>query len=48
MTLISVVIPVLNECSIIKELINRVKLNVEKITNDYKIVIVDDGSTDST
>ena len=48
MTLISVVIPVLNESSIIKELVNRVKFNVEKITNDYEIVIVDDGSTDST
>jgi dolichol-phosphate mannosyltransferase len=48
MTLISVVIPVFNECLVIEELVSRVKLNVEKLTSDYEIVIVDDGSTDST
>jgi glycosyltransferase involved in cell wall biosynthesis len=48
MTHISIVIPVLNESSIIFELIRRVKLNVENINNDYEIIIVDDGSTDNT
>ena len=45
---ISVVIPVLNEESLIQELITRVKLNVSKITDDYEIIIVDDGSKDGT
>jgi dolichol-phosphate mannosyltransferase len=48
MTHLSVVIPVLNEESLIQELINRVTLNCEKITTDYEVVIVDDGSTDNT
>jgi glycosyltransferase involved in cell wall biosynthesis len=48
MTKISVVIPVYNEDSLIEELVNRVKANVEKITKDYEILIVDDGSIDST
>jgi dolichol-phosphate mannosyltransferase len=45
---ISVVIPVLNEESLIQELITRVILNVSKITDDYEIIIVDDGSKDGT
>jgi dolichol-phosphate mannosyltransferase len=45
---ISVVIPVLNEESLIQELITRVKLNVCKITNNYEIIVVDDGSIDRT
>ena len=45
---ISVVIPVYNEESIIHELVRRVSLNVEKITRDYEILLVDDGSKDST
>ena len=48
MTHLSVVIPVFNENSLINELIRRVKLNVEKITQDYEIILVDDGSSDST
>jgi dolichol-phosphate mannosyltransferase len=48
MTKLSVVIPVLNEETLVQELINRVILNCEKITNDYEIIIVDDGSTDAT
>ena len=48
MTHLSVVIPVLNEESLIQELIDRVTLNCEKITTDYEVVIVDDGSTDNT
>lgn len=48
MTHLSVVIPVLNEESLIQELIYRVTLNCEKITTEYEIVIVDDGSIDNT
>ena len=48
MTHLSVVIPVLNEETLIQELINRVTLNCEKITTDYEVVIVDDGSLDNT
>jgi len=48
MTNLSVVIPVFNENTLINELIRRVKLNVEKITQDYEIILVDDGSNDST
>ena len=48
MTHLSVVIPVLNEVALIEELINRVKLNVKKITSDFEIIIVDDGSKDGT
>jgi dolichol-phosphate mannosyltransferase len=45
---ISVVIPVLNEESLINELVERVKKNLEKITNEFEIIIVDDGSSDNT
>jgi dolichol-phosphate mannosyltransferase len=45
---LSVVIPVYNESSLIDELVKRVKANVKLITNDYEIIIVDDGSQDNT
>jgi glycosyltransferase involved in cell wall biosynthesis len=45
---ISVVVPVLNESSLIQELISRVKLNIEKFTSDYEIILIDDGSSDDT
>lgn len=45
---LSVVIPVLNEEFLIKQLVNRVSLSCEKITSDYEVIIVDDGSTDNT
>jgi glycosyltransferase involved in cell wall biosynthesis len=48
MTHLSVVIPVLNEETLIQELINRVTLNCEKITTNYEVIIVDDGSIDNT
>jgi glycosyltransferase involved in cell wall biosynthesis len=48
MTHLSVVIPVLNEETLIMELINRVTLSCEKLTSDYEVLIVDDGSTDDT
>ena len=45
---LSIVIPVFNEGSLIIELIKRVKINAEQITQDYEIVLVDDGSNDTT
>jgi dolichol-phosphate mannosyltransferase len=48
MTHLSVVVPVYNESSSIEELVKRVKMNVELITEDYEIIIVDDGSLDGT
>ena len=45
---LSVVIPVFNESSLIDELIKRVKKNVNLITDDYEMIIVDDGSEDNT
>jgi dolichol-phosphate mannosyltransferase len=48
MTHLSVVIPVYNESSLIEELIRRVAINVKKITEDFEIIVVDDGSKDQT
>ena len=48
MTLISVVVPVFNESPLIKELIERIKFNVKLITEDFEIILVDDGSIDGT
>jgi dolichol-phosphate mannosyltransferase len=48
MTHLSVVIPVYNESSLIDELVKRVKTNIQLITEDFEIIIVDDGSQDKT
>ena len=48
MTHLSVVVPVFNEGSIIVELVKRVKNNVRSITDDFEIILVDDGSQDET
>ena len=48
MTHLSVVIPVYNESSLIEELVKRVKANIELITKDFEIIVVDDGSIDGT
>ncbi len=45
---LSVVLPVLNESSLIDELIKRVKSNLALITEDYEIILIDDGSEDQT
>jgi glycosyltransferase involved in cell wall biosynthesis len=45
---LSIVIPVYNESSLIDELVKRVKTNAKLITEDYEIIIVDDGSQDNT
>jgi glycosyltransferase involved in cell wall biosynthesis len=48
MTHLSVVVPVYNESLLIEELVRRIKTNVELITEDFEIIIVDDGSQDET
>jgi glycosyltransferase involved in cell wall biosynthesis len=48
MTLLSVVIPVFNESSLINELLKRVLKSVKLVTEDFEIIIVDDGSRDDT
>ena len=45
---LSVVVPVYNESSLIKELVKRVKVNVQLITEDFEIILIDDGSYDQT
>ena len=45
---LSVVIPVFNESSLVQELISRVKSNAILITEDFELIIVDDGSMDNT
>jgi len=45
---VSVVVPLLNEESLFEELSSRIIQNLEKITNQYEIIFVDDGSTDDT
>ena len=48
MTHLSIVVPVYNESYIISELVKRIKQNVENITKDFEVIIVDDGSIDQT
>jgi glycosyltransferase involved in cell wall biosynthesis len=48
MTKISIVIPLMNESLLVNELVNRVKFNAGSITQDFEIILVDDGSSDST
>jgi glycosyltransferase involved in cell wall biosynthesis len=48
MTHLTVVIPVYNESTLIEELVNRVRQNVQLITEDFEIILVDDGSQDKT
>jgi glycosyltransferase involved in cell wall biosynthesis len=45
---LSVVIPVLNEESIVNELVERVYKSSSELSDNFEIIIVDDGSTDST
>ena len=42
------VVPLLNEEGVVEELITRVTKSVQKITQDYEIILVDDGSQDAT
>ena len=48
MTNISVVAPIFNESDLIPEFVKQVVENVEKISSDYEIILVDDGSADDS
>lgn len=45
---LSVIIPLLNEMSILPELYKRLKESVNRITSNHELIFVDDGSTDKT
>ena len=45
---LSVVVPVFNESTLIDELVKRVIKSVKTITEDFELIIVDDGSKDNT
>lgn len=46
--MISVVIPLLNEGNLVNQLLEEVFENLHKINEDFEVVCVDDGGTDST
>jgi len=48
MKTICVIIPVYNEEDIIEELISRLQKETKQLQYDFKFIIIDDGSTDST
>ena len=46
--MLSIVIPIYNEEGLINDLVDRTVSALEKFTNDYEIIFVDDGSTDKS
>ena len=48
MTQLSIVLPVLNEETLVEELLTQVQQNVSLIATEYEIIIIDDGSSDQT
>ena len=44
----SIISPVYEAENIIIELVRRIEYEIQKITNDYEIILVDDGSTDNS
>lgn len=46
--MLSLVIPVFNEEKLIDDLLKRVVIATESFTDDYEIILVDDGSTDNS
>ncbi len=48
MTLISVIVPAINEAGNIELLIQRIKKTIKEITDHYEIIVVDGHSTDDT
>lgn len=45
---ISIIMPALNEAENIQSIIQRVRIIMDGISREYEILVVDDGSTDST
>ena len=48
MTTLSVVAPIYNEGSLVSEFVKQVVQNISKITSDYEILLIDDGSLDNS
>jgi len=46
--MISVVIPIFNEAALLKELVERCVVTMEKIGEPYEIICIDDGSEDNS
>ena len=46
--ILSVVVPLLNEEEIVEELIKRLKISLNGVSENYEIILVDDGSNDRT
>lgn len=46
--MLSLVIPIFNEECVIDELVSRSVAAMERITSEYEIIVVDDGSTDAS
>ena len=45
---ISIVVPIYNAIDTIEELIKQIKININKISENYEIILIDDYSTDSS
>ena len=48
MKMLSVIVPCYNESLNIENTFNRIELNIKKITQNFEIIFVDDGSTDDS
>ena len=48
MIMLSVIVPCFNESLNIENTFNRIELNIKKITQNFEIIFVDDGSTDDS
>ena len=46
--MLSVIVPCYNESLNIENTFNRIELNIKKITQNFEIIFVDDGSTDDS
>ena len=44
----SIISPVYQAENILNELVLRIENEIQKITNDYEVILVDDGSTDGS
>ena len=41
---INVIVPLYNEDEVVKNITNKLEFNLNKITDDWKIILIDDGS----
>ena len=47
-TRVSIVVPVFNEATNVKELVSRIHAGLEGVNFDWELIIIDDGSDDDT